>query len=147
MQYSEGTIGRVFTLKLDTGEKIPDAVVDFALEHGVRSAMVILVGGAGAESRMVVGPEENRGDEIVPITHTLGGIQEILGLGTLFPDEHDLPVLHMHAATGREGHATVGCTRAGVEVWLTGEVILLEITGAGGYRKKDPKTGFAMLQF
>ncbi|MFZ0942441.1 MAG: PPC domain-containing DNA-binding protein [Syntrophobacteraceae bacterium] len=147
MQYSEGTIGRVFALKLETGERLPDAVVNFAREHSVRSAMVMFVGGAGAASRLVVGPEENRVDDIIPIIHTLGGIQEVMAVGTLFPDENGLPELHMHAATGREGTATVGCTRAGVDVWLIGEVILLEICGIGGLRKKDLKTGFQMLQF
>ena len=147
MQYSQGTIGRIFALKLDTGERLPDAVEDFARDHEVRSAMVMYVGGAGAASRLVVGPEENRGDDIVPMYHTLGGIQEVLAAGTLFADEDGHPRLHMHAATGREGTAAVGCTRAGVEVWLVGEVILLEISGIGGLRKKDPKTGFQILQF
>ena len=147
MQYSQGTIGRIFALKLETGDRLPDAVEDFALDHEVRSAMAIYVGGAGGASRLVVGPEENRGDDIIPIIHTLGGIQEVMAVGTLFPDENGHPELHMHAATGREGTATVGCTRAGVDVWLIGEVILLEICGIGGLRKKDPKTGFQMLQF
>ncbi|MGC9967540.1 MAG: DUF296 domain-containing protein [Syntrophobacteraceae bacterium] len=147
MQYSQGTIGRIFALKLETGDRLPDAVEDFALDHEVRSAMAIYVGGAGGASRLVVGPEENRGDDIVPMLHTLGGIQEVLAAGTLFVDETGHPRLHMHAATGREGGATVGCTRAGVEVWLVGEVILLEISGIGGVRKKDPKTGFQILQF
>ncbi len=147
MQYSEGTIGRIFALKLETGERIPDDVVDFAREHAVRTAMVIFVGGAGATSRLVVGPEQDRGDDIIPIIHTLGAIQEVLAVGTLFPDENGHPELHMHAATGREGAATVGCTRAGVDVWLIGEVILLEICGIGGLRKKDPKTGMQILQF
>jgi predicted DNA-binding protein with PD1-like motif len=147
MQYSEGTIGRIFALKLETGERLPDAVEDFAREHAVRSAMVVYVGGAGAASRLVVGPEENRGDDIIPMIHVLGAIQEVVAVGTLFPDESGQPKLHMHAATGREGRATVGCTRAGVEVWLTGEVILLEISGIGGLRKKDPKSGIDILQF
>jgi predicted DNA-binding protein with PD1-like motif len=147
MQYSEGTIGRIFALKLDAGDRLPDVVEDFAREHKIRSAMVIYVGGAGAASRLVVGPEENRGEDIVPMIHTLGGIQEVLAVGTLFVDESGRPSLHMHAATGREGRATVGCTRAGVDVWLIGEVIMLEITGIGGLRRKDPKTGFQILEF
>lgn len=67
MQYSEGTIGRIFALNLETGERLPDAVEDFARGHAIRSAMVMCVGGAGAASRLVVGPEENRGDDVIPI--------------------------------------------------------------------------------
>jgi predicted DNA-binding protein with PD1-like motif len=39
----------------------------------------------------------------------------------------------------------VGCTRAGVDVWLVGEVVLLEILGPEARRRKDPKTGFQLL--
>jgi len=93
-------------------------------------------------------PEENMGDDIIPIIHKLGGIHEVIAVGTLFPDEKWHPELHMHAVTaGREGTATVGCSRAGVDVWLIGEVILLGICGIGGFRKKDPKTGIQILQF
>lgn len=146
MQYSEGKVGRIFALKLDSGDRLPDSVVDFAREHKVQSAMVMYVGGADATSRLVVGPEENTGEKIIPLVHRLDGIQEAVAVGTIFPDEHGNPALHMHAATGREGRATVGCVRAGVDVWLIGEVILLEIQGIGGFRKKDPQTGFQMLR-
>ncbi len=146
MQYSEGSIGRIFALKLETGDRLPDSVVDFAREHKVRSAMVMYVGGADATSRLVVGPEENRGDDIIPLVHCLGGIHVVVAMGTLFPDEEGNPELHMHAAAGREGKATVGCVRAGVDTWLIGEVIILEISGLEGVRKKDPQTGFQILQ-
>ena len=53
----------------------------------------------------------------------------------------------MHGAAGHEGRATVGCTRAGVKVWLIGEVVLLEILGAGSARRqKDPASGFQLLK-
>jgi uncharacterized protein len=147
MQYDEGRIGRIFALKLEPGERLPDAIEGFARDHAIGSAMAIYVGGAGARSCLVVGPEENQGDAIIPLVHALGGIQEVLAVGTLFPDENGNPVLHMHAATGREGKGTVGCTRAGVDVWLVGEVILLEICGMAGLRKKDSETGFQLLHF
>ncbi len=147
MQYDEGKIGRIFALRLESGDRLPDAVEEFAREHSVRNAMAIYVGGAGAESKFVVGPDQTRQDAVIPLIHTLGGIHEVVGVGTLFPDEDGNPVLHMHAAAGREGKATAGCTRAGVDVWLVGEVILLEIAGMNGTRKKDPDTGFDLLRF
>jgi predicted DNA-binding protein with PD1-like motif len=146
MQYSEGRIGRIFVLRLEEGDLLPDAIEDFACDHDLASAMVIYVGGAQDRSRLVVGPEEGHGGRIIPMIHTLQGIQEVLAVGTLFPDEAGNPVLHMHAATGREGGATVGCTRAGVEVWLVGEVVLLEILGTGGRRKEMSETGFKLLE-
>ena len=92
-----------------------------------------------------MGPDTERTDAVVPLLHMLQGSQEVLALGTLVPDEAGAPVLHMHAAAGREGRATVGCTRAGVDVWLVGEVVLLEILGPEARRQKDPQTGFQLL--
>ena len=146
MQYDEGSVGRIFALRFEHGERLPDAIEDFARNQGVRSAMIVLLGGAGDGSRLVVGPEEDGDDVIIPLVFALKGTQEIMAVGTIFPDEQGNPILHMHGATGREGDATVGCTRAGVDVWLIGEAILLEINGIRGLRKKDPKTGFQLLQ-
>lgn len=145
MQYREGTLGRVFVLRLEDGERLPDAIERFAADHHLMRAVVFYVGGAQEGSRLVVGPEAGGGDAVIPMIHTLEGIQEVLGVGTLFPDEAGRPVLHMHAAAGREGRATVGCTRAGVEVWLVGEVVLLEILGAGGERNLSAGSGFRLL--
>ena len=146
MQYSQGSIGRIFTLRLETGDRLPDTIEEFAVEHGIRRAMVIYIGGAGEGSRVVAGPEKGRGDIIIPIVHELEGREEVVGVGTIFPKETGEPALHMHAGIGREGDATVGCVRAGVNVWLVGEVIILEILEASGVRVKD-RNGLELLQF
>jgi predicted DNA-binding protein with PD1-like motif len=66
-------------------------------------------------------------------------------VGTIFPNEAGEPVLHMHTASGREGGATVGCTRAGVQTWLVGEVVMIELVGSQARRKLDAATGFQLL--
>jgi hypothetical protein len=48
-------------------------------------------------------------------------------------------VRYVRVAADREGAAAVGCTRAVAEVWLIGEVIALEISVIGGFRKKTRK--------
>jgi predicted DNA-binding protein with PD1-like motif len=146
MQYGEGQLGRVFVLRLEEGEPLNDTIEAFARERGIQGAMVLYLGGAQDGSRVVVGPEAGRGEAVVPLVHALSGIQEVLAVGTLFPDEAGEPSLHMHGAAGREGGATVGCTRAGVQVWLVGEVVLLEILGTGAKRRKDEQTGFQLLK-
>ena len=136
MQYSEGQMGRVFILRLEEGERLNDSIENFAREQQLSHGLAFFLGGSADGSKVVVGPEANR-ETIIPMIHTLQGEQEVLALGTLIPDEAGEPVLHMHGAAGREGRATVGCTRAGVDVWLIGEVVLLEILGAArpGARK------------
>jgi predicted DNA-binding protein with PD1-like motif len=145
MHYTEGRMGRVFVLRLEDGERLNDTLEAFAREHHLAHALAFYLGGSATGSRVVVGPDANRHDAVVPLVHMLSGSQEVLALGTLIIDEAGAPVLHMHAAAGREGRATVGCTRAGVDVWLVGEVVLLEIVGPEARRRKDPETGFQLL--
>jgi predicted DNA-binding protein with PD1-like motif len=147
MQYGEGKMGRIFALRLEEGERLNDTIEGFAREHAIQGALVMYLGGATDGSRIVVGPEKDRGEAIVPMIHILSGIQEVLAVGTIFPDESGKPSLHLHGAAGREGQASVGCTRAGVDVWLVGEVVILEILGTHGRRRKDPQSGFQLLQF
>jgi predicted DNA-binding protein with PD1-like motif len=70
---------------------------------------------------------------------------EVLGLGTLYPDEDGVPVLHMHAALGRDGETLTGCIRPGLDVWLVGEVIIMEIEGSELLRKQDAQYGLCLL--
>jgi predicted DNA-binding protein with PD1-like motif len=146
MQYGEGKLGRIFILRLEEGEVLNDTLEAFARDHGIRHALAFYLGGAGDGSRVVVGPEVREDAAIIPLVHTLKGAQEVLALGTLAPNEAGEPLLHMHAALGREGAATAGCTRAGLKVWLVGEVVLLEILGTAAERRQDLKTGFQLLQ-
>ncbi len=145
MHYTEGRMGRVFVLRLEDGERLNDTLEAFAREQNLAHALAFFLGGSASGSKVVVGPDADRLDAVVPLIHMLQGSQEVLAVGTLIPDEEGLPVLHMHAASGREGRATVGCTRAGVDVWLVGEVVLLEIVGTAAQRRKDPETGFQLL--
>ena len=57
MQYTEGTIGRVFILRLDDGEVLNDTIEAFARDHDVHQALVTYLGGSADGSKVVVGPE------------------------------------------------------------------------------------------
>ena len=145
MKYSEGSLGRVFVLQLESGDPLNATVESFAREHGVVRGIAFYVGGGAPGTSLVVGPDATRTDAIVPLYHALAAPHETFALGTLFPNEAGDPVLHMHAACGREGDATVGCTRAGLEAWLTGEMVLVEMIGATAKRTRDAASGFELL--
>ena len=110
MQYSEGTMGRVFTLRLENGEKVPDVIEQFAHEHDIKCGLCTLIGGVD-KGNLVVGPKDGEAPVIDPILHAVNGAHEVAGLGTLFPDEDGTPILHMHAALGRDGKTRAGCIR------------------------------------
>jgi predicted DNA-binding protein with PD1-like motif len=145
MKFSQGAIGRIFVLRLEDGDLLNDTLEAFAREQELKRALAFYLGGAADGSRVVVGPDAARPDAVIPLVHILAGVQEALAVGTIFPNEAGKPVLHMHAASGREGGATVGCTRAGLQTWLVGEVVLLEIVGTEARRELDAATGFELL--
>ena len=145
MRYSQGAIGRVFVLRLEDGDLLNDTIEAFARAQEIKRALAFYLGGSADGSKVVVGPDALREDAVIPLIQVLTGAQEVLALGTLFPGEEGEPLLHMHAASGREGSATVGCTRAGLQTWLIGEVVILEIVGTEARRELDTATGFHLL--
>jgi len=145
MKYSEGKVGRIFIIRLEDGDKLPNAIESFAQKKNVSRGMCILVGGI-KDGNIVVGPENNESVPPIPVVFSLQGVHEIAAVGTIFPDIDQKPRLHMHAALGREENARVGCIRPGIEVWKLGEVIILEITGNTAHREDDMATGFKVLE-
>ena len=85
MRFTEGTVGRVFILRLEDGEVLNDTIEAFAREHDVSHALVTYLGGSADGSKVVVGPDAARPDAVIPLTHAMEGIREVLALGTLSP--------------------------------------------------------------
>lgn len=144
MKSAQGSMGRVFVLRLEDGDRLPECIERFAAENNVERAFCALVGGVGP-GRLIVGPEDGEARPVQPMNLPLSGVHEAAAVGTIFPDEQDRPKLHMHAAMGRAGQTITGCVRAGVDIWQIGEVVVLEILDLQASRKVDPATGFELL--
>lgn len=145
MKSCEGQIGRVFIIRLEDGDLLPDCIERFAENHGVSIGHVILVGGI-REGKVIVGPQHTYEMPPQPMLFPIEEVHEMAGVGVLAPGEDGRPSLHIHAALGRAGKTTTGCLRPGVTTWVVGEVILYEITDAKVARIKDQETGFALLE-
>ena len=145
MKYSSATLGRVFILRLEDGEIVHETIESFAREMNIKAAALLILGGADKNSRLVTGPEKDRSPVIVPTELMLDKMHETTGVGTIFPNENQEPVLHMHIACGRRKTAKVGCIRRGVKVWHVMEVVITELDECDATRKKDVSTGFDLL--
>lgn len=145
MRYSEAAQGRTFIIRLEDGEIFHEQIERFAKEKGIARAFLNVVGGADRGSRLVVGPEESRAFPVNPMVHELYDAHEIVGTGTLFPDDEGNPVVHLHMACGREESTVTGCVRSGVKVWHVMEVILVELLNSTASRLPDKATGFKLL--
>jgi len=144
MKASEGKIGRVFVLRLEDGDMVPDCLEKFAAEKGIKVGHVILIGGIGG-GQVVTGPRETDEMPPDPIFLPVDGAHEVVGAGIIAPDKDGKPVLHIHASLGRAGRTLTGCLRPGVKTWLVGEAIIYEITGTKARRLPDEKSGFDLM--
>lgn len=146
MKYSEAKRGRTFVIRLEDGDIVHESIIRLAKEQNVTAGSITILGGADIGSRLVVGPEgDGRQSPVTPQTTDLKGVNEIAGVGTLFPNEAGEPVLHLHMACGREEKTITGCIRQGVRVWHVMEAILIEILETDAIRKNDSTTGFELL--
>ena len=145
MKACEGQIGRVFVMRLEDGDVVPECIERFAEENGVFVGHAILVGGIGAGD-IVVGPRRSEERTPTPMLLPIDGAHEVVGVGVLAPGEDGKPALHIHAALGRAGQTMTGCLRYGVTTWLVGEAILYEILGTDVARVKDEQSGFELLK-
>lgn len=145
MKASEGRVGRVFVIRLEDGEVVPECIERFAEEKEVSVGHVILVGGIGS-GQVVVGPHSSEEMPPQPMLIPIDGVHEVVGVGVLAPGEDGKPSLHIHAALGRSNQTISGCLRYGATTWLVAEAILYEILDANVARIGDKKSGFTLLQ-
>ena len=144
MKATEGRIGRIFIIRLEEGDIIPDCIEEFARKKAVSAGHVVIVGGIGS-GEVVVGPRDSDKMPPDPMHLPVDGAHEVLASGIIAPDKEGIPVLHIHGALGRAGNTLTGCFRYGVTTWLVGEVVLYEILGTDMKREKDEVSGFELL--
>jgi uncharacterized protein len=145
MKSTEGKIGRVFILRLEDGDVVPQCIEQFATKKKISCGQVILIGGIGG-GQIVSGPRYSYEMPPDPIFLPVDEAHEVVGAGIIAPDKDGKPVLHIHAALGRNGKTLTGCLRPGVTTWLVGEAIIYEITGTSAKRLPDPKSGFELME-
>lgn len=146
MKFSQGQLGRVFVVRLEDGDRLPETLEQFAAAQNIAVAQVILVGGIGS-GEVVVGPRHSDRMPPDPMTVPLDGAHEVAAVGVIAPTGAERkPVLHIHGAMGRSGKTTAGCLREGVNTWMVGEAIVIEVTGTAAARVLDDATGFTLLE-
>jgi len=143
MQITEAKFGRIFVARLEEGERLPDAIEKLAGDKKIRSALVLLLGGA-KDGKLVVGPGKD-GKKPKIMTQSFRQGHEILGVGTIFAGKHG-PELHLHTAVGRGKKVLVGCGRTGWRVNFIIEAVIIELAGLNARRALDPVTGFHLLK-
>lgn len=141
---TQGRIGRVFVLRLEDGDVVPECIERYAAEQRIRVGQVLLLGGFG-KGEVVAGPRTSSKSAVEPLLLPVDGVHETLGVGLIAPDESGAPRLHVHGALGRAGNTLTGCLRQGVTTWLVAEAVITEILTDTARRQPDPESGIMLL--
>ena len=144
MQYSEGQIGRVFTVRIDDREDFISEVRRFVAAMNIQSGMIHFLG-AVRSARIVTGPKE----PVIPPAprrEEIFGGWELLGFATIYPGEEG-PSIHIHTVAGRGIRSLSGCLREKAEVYIVIEAIITEFVGISAKRTLDEKTGVDLPVF
>ena len=144
MQYSEGQVGRVFTVRIDDGEDFIREIKRFVAAMNIQNGTIQFLG-AVRSATLVTGPKE----PVIPPSpraEEIFGGWELPGFATIYPGE-DGPSIHLHAAAGKGIRSLAGCLREKAEVYLVVEAIVTEFVGISAKRILDPKTGVNLPVF
>ena len=139
MKAIEGKLGRIFILRLEHNDPLPECIENFAAEKKIRLAQVVFIGGI-YNGNLVTGPRKTDAPRPDPIMLPVNEAHDSAATGIIAPDESGKPVLHMHGALGRSGQTIAGCFQNGVMVWLVGEAIIYEILSEATAKRLVDKT-------
>ncbi len=145
MDYSCGSIGRIFTIRFDDGDDFLSGIVDLARKEDIQAGWFNIIGGL-SQAEVVTGPKEPTMPP-EPIWHTVDTAQEVIGVGSIFRDENNEPKIHLHTALGHHGETMTVCVRKGTKTYLILEVYLIEIKGLKATRPWFDKGQFNQLTF
>ncbi|HPS90689.1 MAG TPA: DUF296 domain-containing protein [Methanothrix sp.] len=136
MQYSEGSLGRVFVLRMDHDEDFIESLQKFLNEKKIESCAALFLG-ALRDGRAVTGPKS----PVIPPTPNFEDYDsawEVFGMATVYSSAKG-PKLHIHSAIGRGRQSLTGCIRDKACVYLIVEAVLFEICGLAAERVWDEK--------
>ncbi len=142
MEYTKGSIGRVFLLKFNNKDIVINELSSFVKKEKLKAATIIFLG-ALRQGKLVTGPKK----PVIPPEPNWVGFSdgwETMGIGTIFTNAKGAQI-HLHTAMGKKNKFLVGCLRGDSKVFLVIEAIVFELKGIKTTKQIDPKTGLNML--
>ena len=143
MDYRKGSVGRVFSVRIDHGEDVLEGLSVLAIMEDIKSAFFIMLGAMGSAD-LVTGPK----DKVVPpdiVWSKFDDVREIIGAGNIFW-ENGAPKIHLHGAAGSSKGITMGCIRKAAQAFMVVEIFIVEMDIAAK-RVYDEKIGFSPMTF
>jgi predicted DNA-binding protein with PD1-like motif len=145
MQYTTGSVGRVFTIRFDDGDDFLGELTQLCLKEEIKAGWFNVIGGL-READVVTGPKQAVMPP-EPVWEKVREAKEVLGTGSIFRDENNVPRIHLHTSLGHHGDTMTVCVRKGTKTYLILEVYLIEIIGPEITRPWFSEGQFYQLSF
>jgi predicted DNA-binding protein with PD1-like motif len=143
MNYTQGTVGRVFLLKFEDGDILLEELSALARKEKIKAATLIFIG-AIKKGDLVTGPKKPAIPPEPNKVYFKDG-WEVLGVGTIFTNKLG-PQIHIHASLGKKKKVLTGCVRGKSKVFLVIEAVIFELKGIKADKSIDPQTGLNLLK-
>lgn len=143
MEYTKGTIGRIFLLKFKDDDILIKELDKFARKEHLKAATLVFIG-ALKKGDLVTGPKK----PVIPPEPNwvkFDKAWEVMGIGTIFANKKG-PQIHIHTSMGKRSKVLTGCVRKESKVFLVVEAIVFELKGVAATKDIDPKTGLNLLK-
>lgn len=144
MQYTEGTLGRVFFVRVDHGEDLLEELGRFVRDKNIRTGFIHFLGALSA-GRLVTGPKELTLPPDPSFEQYQGG-WEVVGLASITTGANG-PKIHYHASIGKKQDVLTGCLREQATAYIIVEAVIVEVTGGTVSRARDNVTGLELPEF
>ncbi|MCX5711023.1 MAG: DUF296 domain-containing protein [Candidatus Omnitrophica bacterium] len=143
MQYTKGSIGRIFLLKFEDDDVLLEKISVFAKKEKLKAATMVFIG-ALKKGDLVTGPKK----PVIPPEPNKMNFKdgwEVMGIGTIFSNKTG-PQIHIHSSMGKKQKVLTGCVRGKSKVFLVVEAIVFELKGVKATKSIDPSTGLNLLK-
>lgn len=143
MQYTKGSIGRIFLVKFENNDVLIDKIVELSKKEKIKVGSMILIGAlrkgnlATGPKKPVIPPQPNR------VSFKDGW--EMMGIGTIYTNKKG-PQVHIHGSMGKKNKVLTGCVRDKSSVFLVIEAVIWELKGVKATKEADPATGLNLLK-
>ena len=143
MDYTCGSIGRIFLCKFQDDDIIIQELNRLARKEKIKTAVFHFIG-ALKKGHLVTGPKE----PVIPPEpnwRTFKDGWEVMGTGTIFTNKSG-PQVHVHATIGKKDKMMTGCVRKDSKVFLVLEAVVFELKNVKATKDIDVKTGLNLLK-
>jgi uncharacterized protein len=143
MEYTPGSIGRIFLCKFQDDDIVIQELNRLARKEKIKTAVIHFIG-ALKKGHLVTGPKK----PVIPPEpnwRTFRDGWEVMGTATIFTNKSG-PQVHVHATMGKKDKMMTGCVRKDSKVFLVLEAVVFELKNVKATKDIDPETGLNLLQ-